>query len=64
MNIEVKPAPAPTAMLVEPPAIAHVGVIGAGQMGNGIAHVCSLAGFDVELAGRQGRMRWTAPWRP
>jgi 3-hydroxybutyryl-CoA dehydrogenase len=49
MNIEVKPAPAPTAMLVEPPAIAHVGVIGAGQMGNGIAHVCSLAGLDVSL---------------
>ena len=40
-------------MLVEPPAIARVGVIGAGQMGNGIAHVCALAGFEVQLAGRQ-----------
>ena len=26
-----------------------VGVIGAGQMGNGIAHVCALAGYDVAL---------------
>jgi 3-hydroxybutyryl-CoA dehydrogenase len=31
------------------PAIARVGVIGAGQMGNGIAHVCALAGLDVVL---------------
>src|SRR6478672_3889334 len=30
-------------------SIQKVGVIGAGQMGNGIAHVCSLAGFDVSL---------------
>ena len=27
--------------------IRTIGVIGAGQMGNGIAHVCALAGFDV-----------------
>jgi 3-hydroxybutyryl-CoA dehydrogenase len=26
-----------------------IGVIGAGQMGSGIAHVCSLAGYDVLL---------------
>ena len=26
-----------------------IGVIGAGQMGNGIAHVCALAGLDVRL---------------
>jgi 3-hydroxybutyryl-CoA dehydrogenase len=32
-----------------PPEIKTIGVIGAGQMGNGIAHVCALAGFDVLL---------------
>ncbi len=26
-----------------------IGIIGAGQMGNGIAHVCSLAGYDILL---------------
>ncbi len=30
--------------------ISKIGVIGAGQMGNGIAHVCALAGFDVHIA--------------
>ncbi|GGO37712.1 3-hydroxyacyl-CoA dehydrogenase [Gemmobacter aquaticus] len=30
-------------------AIESVGVVGAGQMGNGIAHVFALAGFDVLL---------------
>jgi 3-hydroxybutyryl-CoA dehydrogenase len=29
--------------------IKTVGVIGAGQMGSGIAHVCALAGYDVYL---------------
>ncbi len=29
--------------------IKKIGVVGAGQMGNGIAHVCALAGFDVYL---------------
>ena len=31
-------------------AIHSVGIIGAGQMGNGIAHVCALAGYDVHIA--------------
>lgn len=30
-------------------AINTIGIIGAGQMGNGIAHVCALAGYDVVL---------------
>jgi len=30
-----------------PAEIRHIGVIGAGQMGRGIAHVCALAGLDV-----------------
>ena len=29
--------------------IHRVGVVGAGQMGSGIAHVCALAGFEVAL---------------
>jgi 3-hydroxybutyryl-CoA dehydrogenase len=49
MNIEVKPSPAAGSLLIEPAAIARVGVIGAGQMGNGIAHVCALAGLSVTL---------------
>ena len=29
--------------------IRKVGIIGAGQMGSGIAHVCALGGYDVAL---------------
>ena len=29
--------------------IKTVGIVGAGQMGSGIAHVCALAGYDVLL---------------
>jgi len=32
------------------PQIRRVGIIGAGQMGRGIAHVCALAGLDVVLS--------------
>lgn len=31
------------------PVINTIGVVGAGQMGNGIAHVCAVAGIDVVL---------------
>jgi 3-hydroxybutyryl-CoA dehydrogenase len=33
-----------------PITIAKIGIIGAGQMGSGIAHVCALAGFDVVMS--------------
>jgi 3-hydroxybutyryl-CoA dehydrogenase len=49
MNIDVKPATDVAHMVTEPPDIASVGVIGAGQMGNGIAHVCALAGLPVTI---------------
>jgi len=29
--------------------IERIGVVGAGQMGNGIAHVCALSGYDVVM---------------
>ena len=29
--------------------IKSIGIIGAGQMGNGIAHVCAAAGYDVKM---------------
>jgi 3-hydroxybutyryl-CoA dehydrogenase len=48
MNIDVKPT-LDDGQLIEPAEIARVGVIGGGQMGNGIAHVCALAGLPVVL---------------
>jgi 3-hydroxybutyryl-CoA dehydrogenase len=39
----VSPVPGPSDRL------RRIGVIGAGQMGGGIAHVCALAGFEVTL---------------
>ena len=37
-------------MTVKMSKISTVGVVGAGQMGNGIAHVCALGGYDVVLS--------------
>ena len=39
------PSPSPSAL----DRLHRIGVIGAGQMGGGIAHVCALAGFDVVM---------------
>ena len=50
MNIEVVPSAAGGLQDLAVPVIGSVGVIGAGQMGNGIAHVCALAGLRVVLA--------------
>ena len=38
-----------TAGSVSLDGLRRIGVIGAGQMGAGIAHVCALAGFEVAL---------------
>ena len=41
-------APVTTAKVSLEP-LRRIGIIGAGQMGSGIAHVCALAGIDVVL---------------
>ncbi len=48
MTVDVKPA-IDIGHMIEPAEISRVGVIGGGQMGNGIAHVCALAGLPVVL---------------
>ncbi len=50
MNVDARVVPATADSVAAAPEIGRVGVIGAGQMGNGIAHVCSLAGIAVVLA--------------
>ncbi len=49
MNITVKPADSTAPASLQAPVIATVGVVGAGQMGNGISHVCAIAGLTVVL---------------
>ena len=49
MNVDVNPGFGSAPMAVAPPHIAQVGIVGAGQMGSGIAHVCALAGLPVTL---------------
>ncbi len=49
MNLEREPAAATADIGLEMPAITTMGVVGAGQMGNGIAHVAALAGLSVTM---------------
>ncbi len=49
MNDDVAPTIGFGAEGVAIPDIQSVGIVGAGQMGTGIAHVCALAGLDVTL---------------
>jgi 3-hydroxybutyryl-CoA dehydrogenase len=49
MNADVKSASGMATMVTEPLDIKSVGIIGAGQMGSGIAHVCALAGLPVTI---------------
>ncbi|MSP01165.1 MAG: 3-hydroxybutyryl-CoA dehydrogenase [Acetobacteraceae bacterium] len=35
--------------MIEPVEVGRIGIVGAGQMGNGIAHVCALAGLPVTI---------------
>ena len=49
MTVDVKPGLAAGDLLTGQPVISQVGIVGAGQMGNGIAHVCALAGLPVTL---------------
>ena len=50
MNVDVLPKAGAGPLDIFTPEITSIGVIGAGQMGNGIAHVCALAGLTVVLA--------------
>jgi 3-hydroxybutyryl-CoA dehydrogenase len=47
MSIDVQPSTGLSS--IDPPDIRSIGIIGAGQMGTGIAHVCAIAGLPVTI---------------
>jgi 3-hydroxybutyryl-CoA dehydrogenase len=49
MTVDVIAHKGPADLEQEAPVVQVVGIIGAGQMGAGIAHVCALAGLPVRL---------------
>jgi len=49
LNIDVLATPGTADLQVAAPAVQVVGVVGAGQMGSGIAHVCALSGLPVTM---------------
>jgi 3-hydroxybutyryl-CoA dehydrogenase len=49
VNVQSKIGEATTDSQLASPVIQRIGIIGAGQMGNGISHVCALAGLPVVL---------------
>ena len=49
MTVDVVLQKGPADLARAAPGVAVVGVVGAGQMGSGIAHVCALAGLPVRL---------------
>ena len=49
MNVETRPLISEAELMASCAEIQQVGIIGAGQMGNGIAHVCALAGLSVVM---------------
>jgi 3-hydroxybutyryl-CoA dehydrogenase len=49
MTVDIKPSSVIAPADAVSPEIARLGVVGAGQMGNGIAHVSALAGLPVTL---------------
>ena len=49
MNVASPALPATADQQQATPVVQHVGIVGAGQMGAGIAHVCALSGVSVTL---------------